>query len=128
MRFEFTVPGQPLSVNRVYSNQRQGAAGRGRFTTREGKAFKALVHDLARIARGHRSPLDEPVVVALAFYFRTLASDIDGPVKPVLDALQRAGLFVNDNRIVQLSVTKAKDPENPRTEVRVEAVKTVGGC
>lgn len=112
----FTIPGQPLSVNRLYGTSRKRKT---RFRTHEGTAYKDAAALLARSALAGREPFQGPVEVGLALYFRTLAADLDGPVKVLVDALQAGGVVANDNQVMKLVVTKARDKGNPRAEVEV---------
>ena len=112
---QFTVPGQPVSQNRCYQRARQGRM----FMTKEGKAWKAKVALFAKVAMPDRVPLEGPVSVEMAFYFPTRRNDLDGPIKPTLDALQDGRVFLNDRQVVRLVVTKHLDPDNPRAEIAV---------
>ena len=118
----FVIPGQPLSVNRLYGTSRKRKT---RFRTHEGTAYKSGAALLAKVARGGAESLRGPVEVHLALYFRTLASDIDGPVKVLVDALQAGGVVANDNQVMKLVVTKARDKVNPRAEVTVLPMEEV---
>lgn len=124
----FTVPGVPLSVNKLY---RRGGSEywlyghRDRFLTSEGKAYKQKVTFLATLALKKHGLLPAGhCAVVIQFFFPTTANDIDGPLKPMLDAMQDAGVFANDNRVVRLLAIKRKDPKNPRAEVVVTAVSS----
>jgi len=114
----FEVPVKPLSVNQAYWNRPSGQPGRGRIKTGDLKAYQTLILQYAILATRNRTIHGE-VVVMLRFFFETLGADIDGPVKPTLDALQAARVFENDNRVRLLLVEKEKDPDHPRLEVEV---------
>lgn len=45
--------------------------------------------------------------------------DVDSPLKGVLDALQHAGVYDDDTRIVELVALKSYDPDCPRVEVEL---------
>ena len=116
----FTVPGQPLSVNRLYGTSRKR---RTRFKTHEGVAYKSAAALLAKAAMAGAEPMRGPVAVQLDLYFRTLAADADGPVKVLLDSLEAGGVVANDNQVMRIVVTKARDRAHPRAVVTVEEVR-----
>jgi hypothetical protein len=126
----YTVPGAPVSTNQGY----RGAVIKTRHGMQhrlvlkpEGKAFKDWLQACARVAwmkAGRPSALERAQVVA-RLVFPTLGSDIDGPVKFLLDSLQAAGLVVNDTRIRRLVLEKMDPDGSPRIEV---AVGPTGGC
>ena len=137
----FTVPGKPVSTNQGYRH----SLHRGRPSTRlspEAQDFKARITRAARRAHqlaGNADPIEEHAVVGVRFTFPTLGSDLDGPVKFVLDAIASgsrghpgARLVVNDTRVRRLVVTKADCDGAPRTEVAVTTTSERGcpmcGC
>lgn len=120
MRFAFVIPGRPCGVNEAYAGR--GGRGRDRRLTPEGSSYKQLAaHYALQAAKraGVHAPLDHAIGVRLGFFFATMANDIDGPIKLTLDALQLGRVLVNDNRILRLEVTKARDATRPRTEVEL---------
>lgn len=109
----FIVPGDPRPK------------GRPRFgngfvhTPRETQRAEHTVKVIARNA-GAR-PMQGAVAVDLKFYRATKRRcDVDNLAKLVLDALNGIA-WRDDDQIASLTATKAHDPENPRTEVMVEA-------
>ena len=82
--------------------------------SREAREYKAR---MASFAVG-RQPSQEPVSLTIRLYRPRKAGDIDGPLKPLLDALQGV-LYVNDSQIVGLHVTRHDDKDDPRVEVEV---------
>jgi Holliday junction resolvase RusA-like endonuclease len=84
---------KPLSVNKAWQGRR--------FKTDEYKAFnKEMMLKLKPITIP-----DGPLCVSFTFGFSNRASDIDNPLKPVIDILQKKYGF-NDNRIYELNVVK----------------------
>lgn len=62
------------------------------------------------------------LALLLVFYFETpLKRDLDGGLKIAQDALCSA-LGLNDNRVVDIHLTKYIDPLHPRLEVELEAL------
>lgn len=85
---------KPLSVNRCWQGKR--------FKTPDYKKYEqAMFFLLPKIDLGRYNKLQ----IKLIFYFSTKLSDIDWPIKPTLDILQKKRNF-NDNKIYRLIVTK----------------------
>ena len=87
--------------------------------SREAREYKArmAMYAIGLHASGHQ-PSQEPVSLTIRLYRPRRAGDIDGPLKPLLDALQGV-LYVNDSQIVGLHVTRHDDKDDPRVEVEV---------
>ena len=84
---------KPLSVNKAWQGRR--------FKTNEYKTFeKEMMLKLKPI----EIP-EGPLCVSFVFGFSNKASDIDNPLKPAIDILQKKYGF-NDNRIYSLEVVK----------------------
>lgn len=125
---------KPVGVNDLYQPGWSGFGPRRRPAIRKstkGMAFCARLLLAARVAwrrlRLEALGGDEnqrvPVAVTIRLAFPTYASDIDGPVKPTLDALQAAGIVWNDNRVDELHVFRLPpDRARPRVEVEVREV------
>jgi crossover junction endodeoxyribonuclease RusA len=119
-----TLP-MPPSINEQYAT-----VGRQRVLTAHARQFKRQVQRVFRehISSGalHSELLacfrEGYLVVALDFYFETpLQRDLDGGLKIALDALCE-GLGVNDNRVVDIHLTKRIDPLHPHLDVELEAL------
>jgi Holliday junction resolvase RusA-like endonuclease len=85
---------KPMSVNDAWQGRR--------FKTDEYKAYEKQVF--------YRTPFkvipkNVPLCAVYEFYFSNDASDIDNPVKPLQDILQKRWKF-DDKRIVELIVRK----------------------
>lgn len=125
----FEVPGAPVGQNQGYRHVQR----RGRAITKltdEAASYKALLAGSARIAHrraGAPAAIERDAIVAVRFVFPTMGSDLDGPLKFVLDAVTAgsarhpgARLVVNDTRVRTLIVEKADaDRQRPRTVVGV---------
>ena len=86
---EFIVAGTPKSVQ---SNRKD--------------RWKKKVADAARAARpAGSSPEPRPVRVRLVFCFEKTNLDADNIVKPILDALDDADLFLSDSQVADLTVS-----------------------
>lgn len=139
---------EPVTTNHGYKPglrqvARYGAPGgvglrAGMVLTPLGEAYKTRLAFAAHAAHrraGRPPPLERDVVVGVRFVFPTLGTDLDGPVKFVLDAIAKgtkrhpgAGVVVNDTRVRRLVVEKADPDGSPRTEVAVAQLGDAGGC
>lgn len=125
---------EPVGVNDLYQPGYSGFGPQRRPVIRKSEKGVAFCARLLLAARGawrrlRLEPLGGdakrrvPVAVTIRLAFPTYASDIDGPLKPTLDALQAAGIVVNDNRVDELHVYRLPpDRERPRVEVEVREV------
>lgn len=83
--------------------------------SREARLYKARVAAYAPTVQRVEGPLR----VSLRFFRPRKAGDLDGALKPLLDALQGV-LYTNDAQIVELHAYRFDDKSNPRVEVEVE--------
>lgn len=114
---EFTLEQAPVSQNQVYKKTRHGMI----YKSKEGRAYQAALNAAARAAMDGKQPLSGDVAVGFQFYFKSRRNDVDGPLKPSLDALQE-GVFANDRCVKQVFIEKFHDPERPRVEVWAEEI------
>ena len=75
--------------------------------TEAGKTFKEMVSFEARRSMKGKKVLTGPVSVLLDIWFASRRSDLDGPVKLVLDSLNGI-VWEDDRQVVELSVGKHK--------------------
>lgn len=87
---------KPLSVNRAWQGKR--------FKTPEYKAYEKEA--LLKLPSNVIIP-DGELHVYFCFGVSNMQSDIDNPVKPFLDILQKKYNF-NDNRIISMTLNKVK--------------------
>lgn len=112
---EFSVP-IPPTVNHAV-----GQNGKGRFLT---KAYKEFCWDVAsewsRVKPLGWDPLSRfGILIELHFETRRKC-DIDNRVKPLLDALTRAGVWSDDSQVDEIVVTRDTiDKERPRAEIKL---------
>lgn len=116
----FSVQGQPISANATYRH------GKGHsYISAKGKAWKDAVTVRAKSAMGKNKPLLGEVTVSMDFHFQTRANDVDGPIKPTLDAMQGV-IFENDRQVNRLFVTKSKaGPGGPFVSVTVHSEESL---
>lgn len=123
-RLSLTLP-LPPSINEQYAT----VNGR-RVSSEVARNFKREVREILR-GLELQGALDKTLCqrlqegylsLVLEFYFASpLKRDLDGGLKITLDALCEA-LGVNDNRVVDLHLTKRIDPLHPHLNVEVEAL------
>ncbi len=112
---KLTLHTLPLSVNATYKRGKNSF-----YKSREAKETQeAMAWEARSQYRG--KPLECKILVDVAFFWKNMRKDIDGPLKSVLDAMQGI-VYVNDNQIVDLHVLKGKDSINPRMEMLVSEV------
>lgn len=104
------VPGRPVTQG----NHRAGARGAIRETSKGHGAWRGGAAMLLRNAWAPRKPLECGVEVELCFWFKPPRSaltgslplktggDLDKLVRCIGDALEQAGVVVNDRRIVSI--------------------------
>lgn len=85
---------KPLSVNEAWQGQR--------FKTQK---YKDYEQDCFITMFNGEAPKGVPLRVVLTFGVSNKASDIDNPIKPILDILQKKYGF-NDKDIWELNITK----------------------
>lgn len=124
-RLSITLP-VPPSINHQYAT----VNGR-RVLSSMGRGYKAQVAQqiLVALARSpHRRGLLECLqngylALSIRFHFTSpLRRDVDGGLKIAQDALCEA-LGLNDNRIVEIHLSKALDPTQPRMEVSLSPAR-----
>jgi len=90
--------------------------------------FRSMVALRCRMAQAHGARLSGPLEMRIIWHppshdtrgrRRGQVPDSDNPVKPLWDALEAAGVFVNDNQVCRYSV----DRREPRREA--EAIVTI---
>ncbi len=122
----------PPSINAQYAT----VQGR-RVLSATGRAYKDYVAHQVMVAfarasrRDHLRATLHGSLLALSIHFQFSAPmrrDLDGGLKITQDAVCEA-LGLNDNRIVELHLSKQPDPppDNPRITVTLRAVSSPGG-
>ena len=88
---------KPLSVNKCWQGKR--------YKTPEYKAYEQEV--LLELPNVQGDLKGEDLELFVTFGFSNMASDIDNPVKPFLDILQKKYGF-NDSQVMKLNLKKVK--------------------
>jgi Holliday junction resolvase RusA-like endonuclease len=92
MNIELKV--KPLSVNQVWQGKR--------FKT---QIYKKYEHDLLLILPKAKKQFSDMLRIELFFGFSSPLADIDNPVKPIIDILQKKYGF-NDKNIFEMNLRK----------------------
>ena len=124
---KITVPLEPISVNH-YKSMRiiQPRGGKPFISTYVTKAADAFMAAVSTCAAG-RNLLAKSYSVAFCVYQgHGSRGDVDNYSKCVLDGLVKAGVIHSDAAIVDLSISKRRDPANPRTEIIVREAGQMG--
>jgi len=115
----------PPSINEQYAT-----VDGHRVSTVVARRFKQQVRDILRTLERQGHIYDELLnsfrqgylALFLDFYFTTpLKRDLDGGLKITQDALCE-GLGLNDNRVVDIHLSKHIDPLHPHLYVEIEAI------
>ncbi len=115
MKLQFNLP-YPPSVNHYW--RRVGART---LISRQGRAFRESVCSLLALRR--LRPLEGWLKVHLQFFPPDLRRrDVDNIQKPVLDALQHAGVYHDDFQIVSLITDRMQPVQDGRLEVSITQV------
>ncbi len=111
-------------------NEQYATVDGHRVSTLVARRFKRQVRDILHtlIKQGalhkelHHQFRQSYLALLLDFYFTTpLKRDLDGGLKITLDALCEA-LGLNDNRVVDIHLTKHIDPLHPHLYIELEAI------
>lgn len=114
---QLVLKGKPLSTGSIY---RYACVGRypRLYMTHEGKAIKKTYSAQAQ-AQWDIPPVSAPIALEANFYFQTNGKkDLDNHLKLLLDSLIGI-VYEDDSQIVQLTLTKQVDKNDPRIEVTV---------
>lgn len=110
------VPVQAVATNQTYRT------GRGRFfKSPEAEAYRTRLQLAARQAMKGRQPFDDPVVVEIDFVFGSNRPDVDGPIKPTLDALE-GHVYANDRQVRALHVYRYVEKNTPCVRIAVTKI------
>lgn len=88
------LPIKPLSVNKAWQGKR--------FKTQE---YKEYEQQLLLLLKNHKIDNQSKLAVTFNFGFSNTASDIDNPIKPLLDILQKK-YGINDKNIYEMHIYK----------------------
>jgi Holliday junction resolvase RusA-like endonuclease len=114
--------GDACSINKRYAVGYKGSGPHRKAFLRSTKEYKAFCDDLiftfTHQAKGN-SFGSEPVHVGIVLKRRKKRGryvDIDAYVKPIIDALEHAGIIENDRQVVSLTVDATTEPVDKEYE------------
>lgn len=97
--YQAKIDRKPLSVNQAWQGKR--------FKT---NLYKKYEKEMLLILPKSKAKFEGMLRIELFFAFSSAASDLDNPVKPILDILQKKYKF-NDNQIFELNIRKCNVPK-----------------
>lgn len=121
MRFfcEILLSPGDLAVNRAWRTRKNGGMVKSALYRVSRKLAAA---ELRAAAEDHEWPVHHfagEVSVRITAYWPGQRGDVDAPVKGILDALQHAGVVMDDRQVCSVSCTRYCDLKNPRMIVHV---------
>lgn len=116
MEVALTLP-IPPSINHYYGANVNGSRRVVRYIKPAGKIFRKEVIVAASEYRGVFGGEDRLALRALLFL--PAGGDLDNRAKPLLDALQHAGVFPNDSQIDELHIKRGYRVRGGRCEVTI---------
>ncbi len=113
---KFTLP-LPETTNHSY------ATNRGRwYKTGKAKAWEELAWYEIKKQNKLKLQFTDNVMVSMEFFLKR-DRDVDGGIKPVLDILQKAGVYKNDSQVQVVSAEKLKtEKKEPYVIVEVNDI------
>jgi Holliday junction resolvase RusA-like endonuclease len=107
---------KPISQNQCY---RRGRGSR-LFMSSVGRDYKEAVSAAARNAMelAGLEATQQPCCAHFVFWYGSRANDVDGALKPSLDALQGI-VYENDRQVVKVVIEKRYDRDDPRLSVDI---------
>lgn len=108
----------PPTTNHIYGFTSRGGFARS-YITAKGKEFFVKAEEAIKKQNKKRKPIDKECEVWIELYL-SRDRDIDGSVKPILDALQKCNVVVNDSLFYGLHVIKMNKVKMGEEKVEVE--------
>lgn len=107
------LEGQPQSTNHLYK-----VFNRGMYMSAEGRKLKRSYQWQAK-SQIYTKPITGPLALEVSLFFGDKRKrDIDNYNKILLDSLNQI-VYLDDNQIHRLTITKDYDKKKPRIEVRI---------
>lgn len=112
--FRFSIPGQPPTVNHMYSRGKGGNV----YKSPGIEEYQVLVAHLTRLARPKGWTAGRRIRIELVFWMNRAGRDADNPQKALLDGIA-AALGVNDSTFLPCVLSNEVDKVNPRVSVTI---------
>lgn len=109
----FKLEEKPIGINSAYSTNPQGR----RFLIDAAKAYKTRIGWKAKQAM-QGQPLFKKPTVTIGLGFNRNGCDIDGPIKLILDAMNKI-VYQDDKFIKELHIYKFYNKEHPYVTVQI---------
>lgn len=118
---KFILP-KPPSINHIYGFTSRGGFARS-YITQEGKAwFEEAGYRIKKIKQN--TPSFATSIEISIKLFTSRRQDIDNITKPILDILQKQGVYLNDVLVTHLDIEKIKcKKEEERVEIDVNPLE-----
>lgn len=110
------ILGNPVSKSNNYRSNKGGNF----FTTDKVKNYNKSFWAQCEVYRNRG--INKPFIIELDIYFKSILSDIDNPLKCILDNLQMCGAIMNDRLCYKMIVNKYIDSVNPRIEFKLKFI------
>lgn len=112
------IPGKQYTVNHIYAQSRSGR----RFMTKDGKAYKKMVANLAATTHA-LEPSDKALAVEIDYVFpNRLRRDVTNYEKPLLDSLEGI-IYLDDTQIYDCHLKKQIIKGEQYTDIRVYEIE-----
>lgn len=117
---ELTLP-YPPSVNRYWRSVRVGKRSQV-LVSEAGRKFQAAVRDAVLLARANKQYSERLVVDVMLYPADARKRDIDNSLKSLLDALGKAGVYIDDSQIDVLRVSRKEWCSGGKCEVVIKVM------
>ena len=109
----------PPSMNEYWHHDRRGRV----YIAQSGKTFRTTVGWVVKQARANERYADRLSVSVQLWMPDKRRRDIDNVLKPLLDALEHAGVYEDDSQIDQLYVTRCGVEKPGKCVVNVDVLR-----
>jgi len=116
------VPLTPPSQNHYMCYRVATMHGKPQVIAYPAKEAKTWWRTVAAYNDGRRLPADAYEIAYVVYQGPNERGDVDNYAKCVLDALVKAEAIDSDHKVMVLHAFKARDRENPRTEIFIRAL------